>query len=67
MGPAGLILAAKDTLAIFDVAISDLAWGLLAAALIGVVGGLVYAALTNPPPPQAEAETSPDEVTERST
>jgi hypothetical protein len=59
-----MILAkAKDALALFDVAVVDLAWGLLAAALIGAVGGVVYAALTNPPPPQkepAKRESAPE-------
>jgi len=51
-----ILTKAKDTLALFDVAISDLAWGLLVAALIGAVGGLVYAALTNPPPTNLEGK-----------
>jgi hypothetical protein len=45
-----LVLAAKESLELFDVALADLVWGWLAAAFIGVVGGFVYATLTNPPP-----------------
>jgi hypothetical protein len=45
-----LVMAAKRSIELFDVALADLAWGLLAAAAIGVVGGFVYATLTNPPP-----------------
>jgi hypothetical protein len=45
-----VLIAAKETLELFDVAIADLAWGLLVAAFIGVVAGFVYATLTNPPP-----------------
>jgi hypothetical protein len=45
-----LVMTAKQSVELFDVALADLAWGLLAAAVIGVVGGFVYATLTNPPP-----------------
>jgi hypothetical protein len=62
-----ILVKAKDTLALFDVAIVDLAWGLLAAALIGVVGGLVYAALTNPPPDTGPEDVSEDEPASEST
>jgi hypothetical protein len=44
------LIAAKRSPELFDVALADLAWGLLVAAFIGVVGGFVYATLTNPPP-----------------
>jgi hypothetical protein len=49
-----VLIAAKESLKLFDVALADLAWGLLAAAFIGIVGGFVYATLTNPPPKVAD-------------
>ena len=46
----------EEQLEILDVSVVDLAWGLLAATGIGAVGGLIYAALTNPPPSGKEEE-----------
>ena len=52
-----MILAqANDRLELFDVALADLGWGLLIAALIGAVGGLVYAALTSPAPREEDVQ-----------
>jgi hypothetical protein len=61
-----VLIAAKKTLELFDVALADLAWGLLAAAFIGVVGGFVYATLTNPPPELPPADATDDSERELS-
>jgi hypothetical protein len=46
----------EEQLEILDVSVVDLAWGLVVAAGIGAIGGLIYAALTNPPPDTTERD-----------